>query len=116
MMETIWSRALNLLRRQGWRQGPYDRADLRVCLTEALSYSSTGNLTFIKEVADHLGLVYGGPGQGNRRGSGGGLGDARPVVQWNDAPERTFAQVERLLTELHEKELAERGLLHGSGS
>lgn len=77
-----------------------------------MAYFTLNDPAFFKKVHSHLGLVcddvpaiFGDHG----------FGDAWPIILWNDAPERTFSDVERVLAELHEKELAERGLLHGSG-
>lgn len=101
-METIWSRALGKLLRVGWRKGPRSgETDYRrLCLVEALSYTNEGKELFTEKVGDHLGLV-----------PGINAIDSRKIIQWNDAPERTFTEVKQLLTELHEKELAERGAL-----
>lgn len=52
-----------------------------------------------REAADHLGTKGHWPDLVSR------------IVYWNDDPTRTFADVEQVLTELHEKALAQSGEL-----
>lgn len=118
MSDTIWSRALDLLDRRGWRKGDGGYlhqlqmwgSNRSLCITEALCVAE------IQECQAQAPVVRGKWSESLNQALGltNGIGYTY-IINWNDAPERTFAQVENLLTELHEKELAERGLLHETG-
>lgn len=106
-MDTFWSRTLDRLKAEGWSQGTYSGGTgMGVCLGQAIfrqygyeagDWDLFDGLT--REVADHLGAKGRWPDPVSR------------IIYWNDDPTRTFVDVERLLTELHEKALAQGGEL-----
>lgn len=107
MTDTIFSNAQKVLSHFGWQQGGYGNPEAGYCLYGALGKGQG------LEAGD---LVEDNHGPTTRK-----VWDALDMagshldceaVSWNDARGRTKEDVLNLLQEMHEKELAQRGLLH----
>lgn len=111
-METIWSKALDVLEERGWCQGSFENRQGGVCIEGALNLAmgarkangarEDGVHSYLLE--DAL-LVF---GELRNAVAGRKLDDedhAISHVAWNDDPNRTYLDVKTLLVGLHEREI-----------
>jgi hypothetical protein len=96
--KTLYSEAKKILKECGWTQGVGQDMDGRRCLVNALDHayyklvdSGYDNVPTIVDVLEPVDEFLG-----------------QDTVDWNDDPDRTWEEVETVLGQLHEKELANR--------
>jgi hypothetical protein len=91
----VLTKAKNVLKERGWTQGTYEDALHRVCLLGACQVAAFGNArSYLESLDDICGLLVDAV---NSVDGTAYLEDDCEVANWNDDPERTVFDVERVL-------------------
>lgn len=103
--DTVWSKALAELREKGWRgwgRNGTGESGEETCLVLAVVHQSATDYRVPEEIMADLYDALGVPSHLPRTEG------VSALYEWNDAPERTFEDVEEVLTNLHNQELQKR--------